>query len=139
MSILQGMAAKLTQPALPMQAKAYSTRVGAGAYPTEIKGSLADKLREVGHEYGVTTGRPRRVGWLDMPALTYATRCGACLPAWCCWAPDCQRQLVLARLGGSAGRCQAQHCSNLKHTASPQHMGSSAAARTMCMPAAHWF
>ena len=57
-----------------MQAKAYSTRVGAGAYPTEIKGQLADTLREVGHEYGATTGRPRRVGWLDIPALQFATR-----------------------------------------------------------------
>ena len=59
-----------------LQAKAYTTRVGAGAYPTEIKGSLAETLREKGGEYGTTTGRPRRVGWLDIPALNYATRCG---------------------------------------------------------------
>ena len=64
-----------------LQAKAYTTRVGAGAYPTEIKGSLAETLRKKGGEYGTTTGRPRRVGWLDIPALKYATRCGTPL-AW---------------------------------------------------------
>ena len=48
--------------------------MGAGAYPTEIHGSLAETLREKGGEYGTTTGRPRRVGWLDIPALQYATR-----------------------------------------------------------------
>lgn len=53
-------------------AKAYTTRVGAGPYPTEILGGLADELREVGAEYGTTTGRPRRVGWLDLVALNYA-------------------------------------------------------------------
>jgi adenylosuccinate synthase len=54
--------------------KAYSTRVGAGPFPTEIDGSLADELRERGGEYGTTTGRPRRVGWLDLVALRYAAR-----------------------------------------------------------------
>jgi hypothetical protein len=58
-----------------MQAKAYTTRVGAGPYPTEIFGDLAEELRRIGAEYGTTTGRPRRVGWLDIPALRYATRC----------------------------------------------------------------
>jgi adenylosuccinate synthase len=55
-------------------AKAYSTRVGSGPYPTEIHGQLADNLRRVGAEYGTTTGRPRRVGWLDLVALRYACR-----------------------------------------------------------------
>lgn len=54
--------------------KAYSTRVGAGPFPTEIEGPLADELRERGGEYGTTTGRPRRVGWLDLVALRYAAR-----------------------------------------------------------------
>eukprot|EP00890_Picochlorum_soloecismus_P005716 jgi/Picsp_1/6145/NSC_03499-R1_adenylosuccinate synthase len=53
-------------------AKAYTTRVGAGPYPTEIFGQLAEELREIGAEYGTTTGRPRRIGWLDMVALKYA-------------------------------------------------------------------
>ena len=57
----------------PPQAKAYTTRVGAGPYPTEIFGQLADELREIGAEYGTTTGRPRRIGWLDIVALKYAT------------------------------------------------------------------
>lgn len=55
-------------------AKAYTTRVGAGPYPTELHGDVADSLREIGAEYGTTTGRPRRIGWLDIPALRYASR-----------------------------------------------------------------
>lgn len=58
-----------------LQAKAYTTRVGAGPYPTELHGSLAEELREIGAEYGTTTGRPRRIGWLDLVALKYASRC----------------------------------------------------------------
>src|SRR5579875_2756874 len=54
--------------------KAYSTRVGAGPFPTELEGPLADELRDRGGEYGTTTGRPRRVGWLDLVALRYAAR-----------------------------------------------------------------
>src|SRR5580698_9090880 len=54
--------------------KAYSTRVGAGPFPTELEGPLGDELRERGGEFGTTTGRPRRVGWLDLVALRYAAR-----------------------------------------------------------------
>jgi len=54
--------------------KAYSTRVGAGVFPTEIHGDLAHRIREAGGEYGTTTGRPRRVGWLDIPLLRYAVK-----------------------------------------------------------------
>ncbi len=53
-------------------AKAYTTRVGGGPMPTELVESTGDHLREVGREYGATTGRPRRCGWLDLPALRYA-------------------------------------------------------------------
>ncbi|MEO0652635.1 MAG: adenylosuccinate synthetase, partial [Planctomycetota bacterium] len=53
-------------------AKAYCTRVGEGPFPTELGGDLGDELRERGHEYGATTGRPRRCGWLDAVALRYA-------------------------------------------------------------------
>jgi len=52
--------------------KAYTTRVGGGPFPTEEKGPLGEKLREAGREYGATTGRPRRCGWLDLVALRYA-------------------------------------------------------------------
>ncbi len=55
-------------------AKAYGTRVGSGPFPTELDGDLADLMRECGGEYGTTTGRPRRVGWLDLVALRYAAR-----------------------------------------------------------------
>jgi adenylosuccinate synthase len=54
--------------------KAYTTRVGEGPFPTEEPGELGARLRERGGEYGVTTGRPRRCGWLDLVALRYAQR-----------------------------------------------------------------
>jgi len=52
--------------------KAYCTRVGMGPFPTELLDETGTKLRESGHEYGATTGRPRRCGWLDLVALKYA-------------------------------------------------------------------
>ena len=55
-------------------AKAYATRVGGGPFPTELMGDEGDALREAGAEYGATTGRPRRCGWLDAPALRLAAR-----------------------------------------------------------------
>ena len=54
--------------------KAYSTRVGNGPFPTELDGEEAHTLREAGGEYGTTTGRPRRVGWLDMPMMRTSMR-----------------------------------------------------------------
>ena len=54
--------------------KAYTTRVGHGPFPTEMPEDEAARLREAGEEYGATTGRPRRCGWLDLPALRYAAR-----------------------------------------------------------------
>src|SRR5215469_8676201 len=54
--------------------KAYGTRVGAGPFPTELDGDIADEIRERGGEYGTTTGRARRVGWIDLVALRYATQ-----------------------------------------------------------------
>ncbi len=55
-------------------AKAYQTRVGAGPMPTELKDDIGDRIRERGREYGTTTGRPRRIGWLDLVALRYSAR-----------------------------------------------------------------
>jgi adenylosuccinate synthase len=52
--------------------KAYCTRVGSGPFPTELFDETGDKLRKQGHEFGATTGRPRRCGWLDMVALKYS-------------------------------------------------------------------
>ncbi|HET7753034.1 MAG TPA: adenylosuccinate synthase [Anaeromyxobacteraceae bacterium] len=54
--------------------KAYSTRVGGGPYPTELKDADGEQLRKVGNEFGATTGRPRRTGWMDILALRYAAR-----------------------------------------------------------------
>jgi adenylosuccinate synthase len=54
--------------------KAYSTRVGAGPFPTELTDEIGDRIRETGHEYGTVTGRPRRVGWLDSVAMRHARR-----------------------------------------------------------------
>jgi adenylosuccinate synthase len=55
-------------------AKAYTTRVGEGPFPSEIEGPDQDRMRELGHEYGTVTGRSRRCGWLDLVALRYAVR-----------------------------------------------------------------
>lgn len=52
--------------------KAYCTRVGGGPFPTELHDEVGEKLRKLGHEFGATTGRSRRTGWVDIPALKYA-------------------------------------------------------------------
>ncbi|MFL5273143.1 MAG: adenylosuccinate synthase [Anaeromyxobacteraceae bacterium] len=54
--------------------KAYSTRVGGGPYPSELKDETGERLRQIGGEFGATTGRPRRTGWIDALALRYAAR-----------------------------------------------------------------
>ena len=53
-------------------AKAYTTRVGNGPFPTELNDDLGEKIRQIGHEFGATTGRPRRTGWLDLVSLKHA-------------------------------------------------------------------
>ena len=54
--------------------KAYTSRVGKGPFPTELKTETGDWIREQGHEYGTTTGRPRRCGWIDLVSLRYAAQ-----------------------------------------------------------------
>ncbi|MBD8071259.1 adenylosuccinate synthase [Bacillus sp. PS06] len=54
--------------------KAYTTRVGDGPFPTELSNEIGDRIREVGREYGTTTGRPRRVGWFDSVVVRHARR-----------------------------------------------------------------
>ena len=54
--------------------KAYSSRVGEGPYVTELKNKIGDTIRELGHEYGATTKRPRRCGYLDLVALIFGTQ-----------------------------------------------------------------
>jgi adenylosuccinate synthase len=52
--------------------KAYCTRVGGGPFPTELHNETGEELRRIGHEFGAVSGRPRRCGWIDLPALKYA-------------------------------------------------------------------
>ncbi len=54
-------------------AKAYCTRVGSGPFPTELDNEMGERIRQIGGEFGATTGRPRRTGWIDLVALKYAT------------------------------------------------------------------
>ena len=54
--------------------KAYTSRVGTGPVPTELKNEIGERIREAGREYGTTTGRPRRVGWLDLVPVKYSIR-----------------------------------------------------------------
>jgi len=58
--------------------KAYCTRVGGGPFPTELEDATGEKLRKVGNEFGATTGRPRRCGWMDLVALHYACMLNGC-------------------------------------------------------------
>ena len=54
--------------------KAYTTRVGSGPFPTECKDDIGARLQKVGHEFGATTGRPRRCGWLDLNVVKYSNK-----------------------------------------------------------------
>lgn len=67
-----GIAPKYIQEVIGV-VKAYTTRVGKGPFPTELRDEIGDLIREKGREYGTTTGRPRRVGWLDLVVVRYAT------------------------------------------------------------------
>ena len=57
-------------------AKSYTSRVGDGPFPTELFDEVGDRIREIGHEYGVVTKRPRRIGWLDTVVLRHSARIG---------------------------------------------------------------
>ncbi len=91
-------------------AKAYTTRVGAGPFPTEQDNDIGQYIRDRGHEYGTTTGRPRRCGWFDAVALSYAVRIGAI------------DELALMHLDTLAGLSEVKICTayNLKTEDSPQ-------------------
>jgi adenylosuccinate synthase len=66
-----GISPKLLGPAIGV-VKAYATRVGSGPFPTELDNAVGERIRERGHEYGTTTGRPRRCGWFDAVAARFA-------------------------------------------------------------------
>ncbi|MCA9548918.1 MAG: adenylosuccinate synthase [Myxococcales bacterium] len=78
--------------------KAYTTRVGSGPFPTELFDATGERLRAVGHEFGATTGRPRRCGWLDLVALRYAVRVAGI------------RQLVVTKLDVLSGLDELKVC-----------------------------
>jgi adenylosuccinate synthase len=84
-------------------AKAYATRVGEGPFPTELKDATARHMLERGHEYGTTTGRERRCGWLDLVALRYAARINGL---------TC---LVITKLDVLAGLEPLQVCTSYRH------------------------
>ncbi len=76
MSIGCGVPAKMVDKFIGV-VKAYTTRVGAGPFPTEQDNEVGQYIRDKGHEYGTTTGRPRRCGWFDAVAVSYAVTIGA--------------------------------------------------------------
>ena len=71
-----GVPAKLVDKFLGV-IKAYATRVGSGPFPTEQDNETGQYIRDKGHEYGTTTGRPRRCGWFDAVAVSYSVTIGA--------------------------------------------------------------
>ncbi len=72
-SINTGIAPRFVEDALGVT-KAYTTRVGSGVFPTEFENEVANQIRTVGNEFGTSTGRPRRIGWLDTVILRHAKR-----------------------------------------------------------------
>jgi len=93
-------------------AKAYTTRVGAGPFPTELHGDQGEHLRQAGAEFGATTGRPRRCGWLDIAALRLAVRLNG------------MAGLALTKLDVLAGQRKLKVCVGYKLT--PEAGGSGA-------------
>ena len=77
--------------------KAYTTRVGAGAFPTEFNDPVAEQIRQVGREYGTTTGRPRRIGWLDLVVLKHAARTSG-ITQWALMLVDVLQNIDMLRL-----------------------------------------
>jgi adenylosuccinate synthase len=85
-------------------AKAYATRVGEGPFPTELNDEIGRHMLERGHEYGTTTGRERRCGWLDLVALRYATRINGLT------------SLVITKLDVLAGIDPLRVCTSYRHS-----------------------
>src|SRR5918998_1338482 len=106
--------------------KAYTTRVGAGPFPTELTDDVGVHLRDSGHEFGTTTGRERRCGWLDLVALRYATRLNR-LAALAITKLDVLSGLdtlrVAVRYRGSEGAVfeEFPYHQSILHTATPEY------------------
>ena len=106
--------------------KAYTTRVGAGPFPTELTDEVGAHMRDHGHEFGTTTGRERRCGWLDLVALRYATRLNR-LSSLAITKLDVLTGLdtlrVAVRYRGSEGAVfeEFPYHQSILHTASPEY------------------
>lgn len=93
-------------------AKAYLTRVGAGPFPTELFNDMGKFLLEKGHEFGVTTGRARRCGWLDLPLLKYAVRVNGLT------------ELVLTKIDVLSGLEEIKVCTSYEDNSDTTDLGS---------------
>jgi len=102
LSAVSGMPAKAVDTFIGV-AKAYSTRVGAGPFPSEQNNQIGDFIRERGHEYGTTTGRPRRCGWFDAVCVDYSIRIGGI------------DQLALQHLDTLSGLKELKVCTAYRH------------------------
>ena len=103
-------------------AKAYTTRVGAGPFPTELDNEIGQYIRDKGHEYGTTTGRPRRCGWFDAVAAAYSVKIGSI---------DSLALLHLDTLGGlkELNLCSAYEIDGQRKTFFPANIDRLAKAR----------
>ena len=112
-------------------AKAYTTRVGAGPFPTELDNEIGQYIREKGHEYGTTTGRPRRCGWFDAVAAAYSVKIGSI---------DSLAVLHLDTLGGlkELSLCAAYDIDGQKKTFFPANIDRLAQAKPIYEQMAGW-
>ena len=111
--------------------KAYTTRVGGGPFPTELHNEIGQHIRDVGHEYGTVTGRPRRCGWLD----AVATRYGAKLSG-----VDCLSVMLLDVLSGldELNVCEAYDIDGERTVDFPSHVEELAQARPVYRTLPGW-
>jgi adenylosuccinate synthase len=112
-------------------AKAYTTRVGAGPFPTELDNEIGQYIRDKGHEYGTTTGRPRRCGWFDAVAAAYSVMIGSI---------DSLALLHLDTLGGvkELNLCSAYEIDGQKKTFFPANIDRLAKAQPIYERMAGW-
>jgi adenylosuccinate synthase len=112
-------------------AKAYTTRVGAGPFPTELDNEIGQYIRDKGHEYGTTTGRPRRCGWFDAVAAAYSVKIGSI---------DSLALLHLDTLGGlkELNLCSAYEIDSQRKTFFPANVDRLAKARPIYEHMAGW-
>jgi adenylosuccinate synthase len=112
-------------------AKAYTTRVGAGPFPTELDNEIGQYIRDKGHEYGTTTGRPRRCGWFDAVAAAYSVKIGSI---------DSLALLHLDTLGGlkDLNLCSAYEIDGQKKTFFPANIDRLAKANPIYEHMAGW-